>query len=74
MEPGVNLPNPKTFERRHGRVKVLQPGESYASDIILDVHNSSEGVAAVEAEVAAMLNGRETVVHPTPIAKWSAGA
>jgi hypothetical protein len=74
MEPGINLPNPKTFEREKGRVVVLQPGASYSSDLTLEIHDQAEGVAAVEAEVASLLAGRKTVVHPRPIATWSPGA
>jgi hypothetical protein len=74
MEPGINLPNPKTFEREKGRVVVLQPGASYSSDLTLEIHDQAEGVAAVETEVASLLAGRKTVVHPRPIATWSPGA
>lgn len=74
MEPGANLPNPKTFEREQGRVVKLQPGASYSSDLVLEVHDTAAGVAGVEAEVKALLAGRSTLVHPRPVAKWSPGA
>ena len=74
LEPGINFPNPKTFEREQGRVARLQPGASYSSDLVMEVHDRADGVAGVEAEVKALLQGRAPVVHPRPIAKWSPGA
>jgi hypothetical protein len=74
LEPGMNLPNPKTFEREKGRVTVLQPGASCSSDLVMEIHDNAEGVAAVEAEVTSLLAGRPTVVHPRPVATWSPGA
>ncbi|MBN2451308.1 MAG: aldose 1-epimerase family protein, partial [Lentisphaeria bacterium] len=37
LEPGLNLPNSKTFERERGRVKVLKPGESSSAELVLEV-------------------------------------
>lgn len=73
MEPGMNLPNPKTFEREKGRVAVLQPGASCSCDLVMEIHDNAEGVAAVEAEVAGLLAGHTTKVHPRPLATWSPG-
>jgi hypothetical protein len=74
LEPGVNLPNAKTFERERGRVAVLKPGGSLCVDLVMEVHDSTEGVAAVEAEAAGLLAGRVPQIQPRPIAKWSPGA
>ncbi len=73
MEPATNLPNPKTFERERGRVVVLPPGGSLSVELAMEVQDTAEGVAAVEAEVSRLLAGRKPVVHPRPIAKWSTG-
>jgi len=74
LEPGINHPNPKTFEREKGRVAVLKPGESLSVDLAMDVHDTAAGVDAVEAEVASLMAGRTPTVHRRPIAKWSPGA
>jgi hypothetical protein len=74
MEPGINFPNSKTFEREKGRVAVLEPGASRSSDVTIEIQDSSAGVAAVAAEVKSLLAGRTTQVHPRPIAAWSPGA
>ena len=72
LEPGTNFPNPRPFERRHGRVLSLEPGASYAIDFSLEFHDDAEGVAGVEAEISDLLAGRVPVVHDKPVAKWSA--
>ncbi len=71
LEPGTNFPNAKTFERAQGRIPTLQPDEVMQAELVFEVHDTAAGVAAVEAEVAALLAGRAPVVHQQPIAKWS---
>jgi hypothetical protein len=71
LEPGVNLPNPKPFERQQGRVRMLAPGESWPLDLTLEILDDAAGVTGIEAEVDALLAGRKPVVHAEPVAKWS---
>ena len=71
LEPGVNYPNLKTFERKRGRVGNLGPGASHTATMVLAVHADSEGVKAVEAEIAAIQGESRPVVHPEPIATYS---
>ena len=33
IEPGTNYPNPRTFEKQHGRVVKLKPGEKWSSAV-----------------------------------------
>ncbi len=54
LEPGVNYPNPKPFEARHGRVRTLEPGASHVAETIYEVLSGAEAVRAVEQEVAAI--------------------
>lgn len=71
LEPAINFPNRKVFERERGRVATLAPHTAYGIDVALEVASGREAVAAVEAESRAILNGRETQVDPAPVAKWS---
>ncbi|OQC15647.1 MAG: hypothetical protein BWX73_01221 [Lentisphaerae bacterium ADurb.Bin082] len=71
MEPATNYPNLKTFERERGRVMTLDAGQRYVIDLAMEIQETPEQVAAIEAEVAALLKQKKTVVHPKPIAKWS---
>lgn len=52
LEPGVNYPNFKSYERQHGRVLQLAAGASYEIEITLAVHNSESEVAAVLKRIA----------------------
>ncbi|MFA6931699.1 MAG: aldose 1-epimerase family protein [Lentisphaeria bacterium] len=71
MEPATNYPNLKTFERENRRVINLQPQQVYNIDLSLEVQENNAQVAAIENEISKLLNGRKTLVHPNPIAKWS---
>ena len=73
MEPAVNYPNIKSFERERGRVLTLKPQQTYTIDLSLEVEATAKGVAAVEKEVAQILGKRKTIVHLKPISKWSPG-
>lgn len=73
MEPAINYPNLKTFERERGRVVTLSAGQAYTIDMSMEVLTSAEEVKGMEAEAREILNGKETLVHKNPIAKWSPG-
>ena len=71
IEPATNFPNVKTFERKQGRVINLKPGQTYRMDLSLEVQENQKQVQAIENEINKVLDGRKTLVHPQPIAKWS---
>ncbi len=70
LEPGTNYPNLKTFERDHGRVIQLQPGESYQTSIEMRVHDSTDNVAQVEQQIRSQ-QPAESASHATPIERFS---
>jgi galactose mutarotase-like enzyme len=71
IEPGVNLPNFRAYEREQGRVPVLGPGESYECALELVVEDSAEGVARL-VEAAANCQGSVLQkVHATPQPGWT---
>lgn len=71
LEPATNYPNLKTYERKQGRVVVLQPGETYTTRMEIHVHSSADQVAAVEEEIRSIQGSQKKVVHPGPHAKFS---
>ncbi len=71
LEPGINFPNPRPFEREQGRIKTLAAGESFAVGLSMQICNSAEEVGVVEKEIAGLAAGRTPSVHPAPIAKWT---
>jgi galactose mutarotase-like enzyme len=73
LEPAINFPNPKSFEKAKGRVAVLAPGESRTFEIAMDIHTGGASVAAAEAEVQTLQEGTEPMVLQQPDPEWSAG-
>jgi hypothetical protein len=59
LEPAVNYPNPRSFEKQQGRVVQLAPGETRRFELSLSAHPTADSVAAVEAEIE-RLQGRAT--------------
>jgi hypothetical protein len=66
LEPGTNFPNPKSFEKEHGRVVMLAPEESRTFELILEAHGSAEAVAAAGRAVAALQEGVTPEVSRQP--------
>ena len=73
LEPAINFPNVKSFEKQQGRVAVLEPGESREFELAMEVHPDASSVAAAEQAVAKIQQGvaPEILSHPNP--EWSAG-
>lgn len=71
LEPGTNYPNPRPFEREHGRFVELGPGEQYVAETTFEILEGSGEVGAVEAEIG-RLQGRVTPrIEPAPIGPWA---
>ncbi len=73
LEPAINFPNPKSFEKEKGRVAELAPGEMRAFEFDLEFHGDATSVAAAEAEVAKLQEGIAPVVLDQPDPDWAAG-
>jgi hypothetical protein len=73
LEPATNYPNPKSFEKRQGRVVMLAPGESRVFEIALEALTDAQGVARAAAEVARLQGPFSPKILPTPDPAWSQG-
>lgn len=71
LEPSTNLPNPKVFERKMGRVIQLAPGKRHSVDLTMEVHTTKQAVARVKNEITTLQGGNKALVHPRPIPQWS---
>jgi galactose mutarotase-like enzyme len=71
LEPGINFPNVKSFEKQQGRVAVLQPGESRRFEIDIEVYTDADAVAAAEEVVAGIQQNYTPEVLKQPNAQWS---
>ncbi len=73
LEPGVNFPNRKSFEKQQGRVVALAPGESRTFEVTIEGHADAASVAAAEAAVAKLQQGAARDVRKKPDPAWSKG-
>ena len=71
LEPGINFPNRKSFEKEHGRVAVLAPGESRTFELTLEVHPTAQDVAAALDAVQKLQHGTAPEILQKPHPEWS---
>ena len=64
IEPGTNFPNPKSFERKQGRVIRLEPGATYRAENVLEVLSSKSEVDALLGEIDTLQKQQAPVIHP----------
>ncbi len=69
LEPGLNYPNFKSFERRHHRVPKLAPGDEMTLELDFDVLDDARQVAAVELEIQ-QLQTQVPRVEPRPTSPY----
>lgn len=72
LEPCINFPNPKSFEKQHGRVAVLAPGETRSFTIEFSVLVTAEEVSSAREHVAALQNSQAPEIHFKPTEDWCA--
>lgn len=71
LEPAANFPNPRSFEKRQGRVKPLAPGESASFELELAVHTTADSVAAAEQSIANLQSATPATIYRAPRPEWS---
>jgi galactose mutarotase-like enzyme len=71
LEPSINFPNRKSFEKEKGRVAVLAPGESRTFEVAMEVHPDAASVAAAKKAVAEFQRGVMPKFLPQPDPQWS---
>lgn len=71
LEPATNYPNPKPFEQERGRVVKLPPNGRYVTETSLEVLDTAEAVAAVDAEIRAIQGQSSPTIHPAPAEPFS---
>jgi len=72
LEPAINFPNVKSFEKEKGRVAVLAPGESRTFELTIEAHGDAAAVKAAEREVARLQQSSTPQVLDQPDPEWSA--
>jgi len=72
LEPGVNFPNPKPFEKARHRVVTLAEGGRYLAETTLEILDTRQAVAAVEMEVEGLQARGAPTVHKKPVEPFAA--
>ena len=72
LEPAINFPNVRSFEKEKGRVAVLAPGESREFEIVIEAHPDADSVKAVEDAVNQIQQASTPEVLQQPDPEWSA--
>ena len=71
IEPSVNLPNFRAYERDHGRLPMLAAGETYQCDLEFVVEDTAEGVARMREDAAGCQGSVAQKIHHQPQPGWS---
>jgi hypothetical protein len=66
LEPGINFPNLRSFERSKGRVPTLEPGARWECTWSLEVLDSRDEVAKSLAAITELQAKSASIVHRTP--------
>ena len=72
LEPAINYPNVRSFEKRKGRVAQLAPGETRRFEVSIEAHTNAAAVAAAEQAIAAIQGSMAPEVRAKPDPDWSA--
>ena len=73
LEPAINFPNVRSFEKTEGRVAVLAPGESRTFELSMEALPDASGVQAAERAVAQLQQGAAPKILQQPDPHWSRG-
>jgi hypothetical protein len=71
IEPGVNFPNFRGYERTQDRLPSIHPGGSYRAEQMWSIADSAKQVANMEDYIRNLQKSVAPVVHQTPQPGWS---
>lgn len=74
LEPGINFPNAKSFEKAQGRVATLSPGETRVFEIGMEIHADRAGVERAQQAIADLQRETAPRVLTQPQRGWSPSA
>ncbi|MGL4594401.1 MAG: aldose 1-epimerase family protein [Thermoguttaceae bacterium] len=69
IEPSVNFPNTKSFEKANGRVVHLEPNESRSFELEMTILSNEKSVAEMIKSIEHVAAERR--VEPNPVPEWS---
>ena len=72
LEPATNFPNPRSYERQHGRIVSLAAGETRDFVIDVTVATTASAIQQLTDEVHNLQADQPTEIHASPIPAWCA--
>ena len=70
MEPCVNFPNTRSFEKSQGRVVPLKPKESRSFDLRFEILTDKNEIAATQMKIDSLLKSGGGKIEPQPRQAW----
>ena len=71
LEPAINLPNNKSFEKKHGRVGTLKPGESRTFELSFGILHDAASIEKTEQEIRSISAKEKT--ESKAVKEWTPG-
>jgi galactose mutarotase-like enzyme len=71
LEPCINFPNVKSFEKANGRVATLAPGEKRRFEIEMEIHETADAITRARDTIAEWQRHTQPKFHDRPRADWS---
>jgi hypothetical protein len=71
LEPGINFPNPRSFEKQKGRVAMLAPGASRTFEVTIEALGDAAAVAAAKSAITAIQGDVTPEILSAPNPDWS---
>ena len=71
LEPAINFPTSKAFERQQNRVLRLRPGGTYSTRLRMEVHDSFRAITTLQERISALQIRSGPVVHRYPTQPYS---
>ena len=71
LEPCINFPNVKSFEKANGRVATLAPGEKRRFEIEMEVHDTADAIRRTHDAIAEWQRPTQPKIYDCPRADWS---
>jgi len=71
LEPGINYPNFRAFEREQGRLRSISPGDSYETEFQISILNNQESVNEARQKITKLNEQSPSVIHDQPHGRFS---
>jgi hypothetical protein len=73
LEPGINFPNPRSYEKEQGRVVQLPAGTQLKAELGIELLCDRSGVERAERSIAGLQAGTTPKVYDRPMPGWTTG-